>query len=119
MKRSGFSVIIQTYAVDDLWPTEPDELYKYHLQALAFEDRLSARNHMQRALNMKDLRTAHNQARPIIIQSLEGAQFIGGRLEPLEEAYKRGLRTLQPVHELDTRLRRWAMYTQPPLIWED
>jgi len=101
MKRSGFSAIIETYAADDLWPTEPDEHYKYHLQALAFEDRFLARNHMQRALNMKDLRTAHNQAQPIIIQSAEGAQFIGGRLQRLEEAYMRGLRTLQPVHELD------------------
>jgi len=101
IKRSGFSAIVETYPVDDLWTTERDEHYKYHLQALAFEDRLLARNHMRRALNMKDLRTAHDQGQPIIIQAEEGAQYIEGRLERVEEAYQRGVRTLQLVHEQD------------------
>jgi membrane dipeptidase len=101
MKRSGFSAICQTYNVDAVVSQEPGEYYRYYLQSLAFEDRLLARNHMRRALNLKDLETAHDQRQPIIVQSAEGAQFIEGRLERIEEAYKRGLRHLQIVHEQD------------------
>ena len=101
IKRSGFSTICQTYAVDSLVTREAGEYYEFHLQALAFEDRLLASNHMRRALNMKDLQTAHAQRQPIIVQSAEGAQFIEGHLERVEEAYKRGLRHLQLLHEQD------------------
>jgi membrane dipeptidase len=104
MKRSGLSAICQTYNIDSVVSQEPGEYYRYYLQSLAFEDRLLARNHMRRALNMKDLQTAHEQRQPIIIQSAEGAQFIEGRLERVEEAYKRGLRHLQIVHEQDDRV---------------
>ena len=48
---------------------------------------------------MKDLQTAHDQGQPVIIQSAEGAQFVEGHLERVEESYKRGLRCLQLVHE--------------------
>jgi membrane dipeptidase len=66
-----------------------------------FEDRLLAKNQIRRALNLKDLENADAQRQPIIIQSAEGAQFIEGKLERVEEAYKRGMRTIQPVHEQD------------------
>lgn len=56
---------------------------------------------MRRAVNLKDLETAHKQRQPVVIQSAEGAQFIEGRLERIEEAYQRGLRNLQLVHERD------------------
>ena len=101
MKRSGFSAVCQTYALDTAGSVETREYYKYYLQALAFEDRLLTRNHMRRALDLKDLQAAHDQRQPVIIQSVEGAQFIEGRLERVEEAYKRGLRHLQLVHEQD------------------
>jgi membrane dipeptidase len=101
MKRSGFSAICQTYNLDSIVTKVPGEYYRYYLQSLAFEDRLLARNHMRRALNLKDLQTAHDQKQPIIVQSTEGAQFIEGHLERIEEAYKRGLRHLQIVHEQD------------------
>ena len=104
MKRSGLSAICQTYNVDAVVTQEPGEYYRYYLQSLAFEDRLLSRNHMHRALNLKDLQTAHEQRQPIIVQSAEGAQFIEGRLERIEEAYKRGLRHLQIVHEQDDRV---------------
>lgn len=101
IKRSGFSAVCQTYAVDNLLNQEEGGYYKQNLQGLAFEDRLLARNHMRRALTMKDLQTAHDQKQPIIIQSTEGAQFIEGRLERVEEVHKRGLRHLQLLHEQD------------------
>ncbi len=85
MKRSGFSAICQTYNLDTVVTAQPGEYYRYYLQSLAFEDRLLAKNHMRRALNLKDLQTAHDQRQPIIIQSAEGAQFIEGRLERIEE----------------------------------
>jgi membrane dipeptidase len=100
MKRSGFSAVCQTFNLDAAG-IEAGDYYKYNLQALAFEDRLLARNHMRRALNLKELQTAHDQRQPIIVQSVEGGQFIEGRLERVEEAYNRGLRHLQLVHERD------------------
>jgi membrane dipeptidase len=113
MKRSGFSAVCQTYNVDT-GGNEASGYYKYNVQALAFEDRLLARNHMRRALNMKDLQTAHDQKQPIIVQSVEGAQFMEGRLERIEEAYKRGLRHLQIVHEQDDTVSPLGdVYTAP------
>jgi membrane dipeptidase len=101
MKRSGFSAICQTYNLDAVVTTEPGGYYRNYLQSVAFEDELLARNHMRRALTMKDLLTAHQQRRPVIVQAVEGAQFIEGRLPRIEEAYKSGLRHLQLVHEQD------------------
>ena len=114
MKRAGFSAICETYNVDIISSGESGDYYKYNLQALAFEDRLLARNHMRRALNMKDLQTAHDRGQPIIVQSAEGAQFIEGRLERIEEAYQRGVRHLQLVHEQDDRVSPIGdVYTAP------
>jgi membrane dipeptidase len=115
LKRSGLSAICQTYNVDTVAGGQVGDYYSYNLQALAFEDRLLARNHMRRALNFKDLQTAHDQRQPIIVQSAEGAQFIEGRLERVDEAYKRGLRHLQIVHEQDDRvLPLGDVYTATP-----
>jgi membrane dipeptidase len=114
MKRSGFSAICETFSPDDLYTTEVGEMNKYVLHGLEYEDRLLARNHMRRALNMKDLQTAHEQGQPIIIQALEGAMFIEGHLERLEVAYERGLRIVQPVHSVDDLVAPLAdVYTQP------
>jgi membrane dipeptidase len=114
VKRSGFSAICETYAVDNIVVSEVGGYYNLQLQGLAFEDRLLARNQMKRALNMKDLQTAHDQKQPIVIQSTEGAQFIEGRLERIEEAYRRGLRHLQLVHERDDLVSPLGdVYTAP------
>jgi membrane dipeptidase len=116
MKRSGFSAVCQTYGLDTLGgEPEAGDYYNYHQQAFAFEDRLLARNRMGRALNMRDLRTAHDRRQPIIVQSVEGAQFLDGRLERLEEACQRGLRHLQPLHERDDLVSPLGdVYTAPP-----
>ena len=101
MKRAGFSAVCQTYNLDGVPSEKAGEYYQSHLQALAFEDRLLAQNHMRRALQRKDLDVAHAERQPVIVQSAEGAQFIEGKLERVEESYKRGLRHLQLVHERD------------------
>jgi membrane dipeptidase len=101
MLRSGLSAVLETYNIDGVAAEKAGDDYEHNLQALAFEDRLLARNHMRRALSLKDLETAHKERQPVVIQSAEGAQFIEGRLERVEEAYRRGLRNLQLVHERD------------------
>jgi membrane dipeptidase len=114
MKRAGLSAICQTYNLDRIVSTRPGDYYKLYLQSLDREDRLLARNHMRRALNLKDLQTAHAQRQPVIVQSVEGAQFIEGHLERIEEAYKRGLRHLQIVHEQDDAVKPLGdVYTAP------
>jgi len=113
LKRTGFTAVIQTYEVDSV-PAAPGEDYRHNLEALDFEDRLLAATHVSRALTLKDLEIAHAQGRPRIIQSAEGAQFLEGRIERVEEVYKRGLRNLQLVHERDDQLKPLAdVYTKP------
>jgi membrane dipeptidase len=101
LKRSGLSAICQTYGLDGVGGVEPGNDETYYLQTLAFEDRLLQHSHIWRALNLKDLETAHAQKQPIVIQAVEGAHFVEGRLERVEQAYGRGLRHLQILHERD------------------
>ena len=113
MKRTGFSAVVQTYEVDSA-PAGPGEDYRHNLEALDFEDRLLAASHISRALTLKDLETGHAQGKPRIIQSAEGAQFLEGRIERVEEVYKRGLRNLQLVHERDDQVKPLGdIYTKP------
>jgi membrane dipeptidase len=114
IRRSGFTAICQTFAVDNLVNKEPGGYYKQYLQGMAFEDKLLANNHMRRALTMKDLETAHAQRQPLIVQSVEGAEFLEGRMERIEEAYKRGLRHMQLLHEQDDTVSPLGdVYTAP------
>jgi membrane dipeptidase len=102
INRSGFSAICQTYAVDaETLSTIPGEYADHYRQGLDYEDRVLARNHLQRALNLTELRAAHAQGHPIVIQACEGAQFIEGKVERIEHMHQRGLRVLQLVHEQD------------------
>jgi membrane dipeptidase len=47
-----------------------------------------------------DLKAAHSSKTPIVIQACEGAQWIEGKLERIEEAYKRDLRLMQLTHQM-------------------
>lgn len=114
MRRTGFSAVIQTWEVDSV-PAEPGQDYDHFHQALDFEDRLLAAAKVSRALTLKDLETAHARRRPVIVQAAEGAQFLEGHVERVEEAYKRGLRVLQLVHERDDKFQPLAdTYTRAP-----
>jgi membrane dipeptidase len=115
IRRSGFSALSQTFEIDSELPSQnAGEYYQHFLQGLAFEDDLLERNHIRRALDFKDLQNAHGQRRPIIVQGTEGAMFIEGRLERVEEAYKRGIRNLQLVHEQDDMIAPLGdIYTAP------
>jgi len=109
IQRAGFSAVCQTWNVD-----EPGDDYAYAQKALDYEDRLLARNHMRRALTMRDLQAAHDAKQPIIIQTAEGTQFLQGRLARLEEFRARGLRHVQLLHERDDAVAPLGdVYTAP------
>jgi len=100
MKKSGMSSICLTYAVDSYRSPQLGDWHQYHLQALHRTDRILAGAGIKRALNMTDIKAAAAANTPIVIQDCEGAQWIEGRLGRIEEAYKRGLRHLQLLHQM-------------------
>ena len=100
MKKAGLSAICLTYAVDIYRTPQKDDWYQYHLQCLDYDDRLLAKSGMRRALTVTDLKAAHARKTPIVIQACEGAHWIEGKLERIEEAYKRDLRLMQLPHQM-------------------
>lgn len=114
MKRSGLSAICATFAVDYQRLGEPGVAYDRFLNALKAMDGQLARNHMQRALNLKDLQIAHQRGQPIVIQDVEGGHFLEGHLDRVEEAYKLGLRVLGLLHDSDASVPLGDIYTNPP-----
>jgi membrane dipeptidase len=76
----------------------PGELYRYHLDRLAWMDELVARHGVRRALCAADLAAAHKTGQPAIIADVEGLDFLERKLERLEEAHRRGIRHVQLVH---------------------
>jgi membrane dipeptidase len=80
---------------------KPGDARDNYLRWLTAIDRQLEKEHILRALNLKDLQSAHNRSQPTIVQSIEGAQFIEGHLERVEEVYKRGVRHLQLLHMKD------------------
>jgi membrane dipeptidase len=101
LKRAGLTAACHTYAIDHVDSSTPGEYYKFHLQALDQEDRLLVQQKMRRAFNLKDIQTAHDTGQPVVIQTCEGAQFLEGHLDRVEEAYRRGLRLMQLVHRVN------------------
>ena len=77
---------------------QPGELYRYHLDRLAWLDDLVAHHGVRRGLTARDLKTAHAAGQPAIILDIEGLDFLERRLERLEESHQRGVRTMQLVH---------------------
>src|SRR4051812_2228066 len=57
------------------------------------------KDRLTRALNLKDLQVAHGKGEPALVQSIEGAHFLEGHLERVEEVFKRGIRHLQLLHD--------------------
>jgi membrane dipeptidase len=77
---------------------EPGQLYKHHLERLAWMDEMVANHGLRRALSAADLEAAHKAGQPAIVADVEGLDFLDGKLERLEEAHQRGIRHLQLVH---------------------
>jgi membrane dipeptidase len=85
-------------ALSALHSPAPGELYRHHLERLAWMDQLVTHHGVRRALCAADLEAAHSAGEPAIIGDVEGLDFLDGKLERLEEAHHRGLRHLQLVH---------------------
>jgi membrane dipeptidase len=77
---------------------EPGQLYRHHLERLAWMDEMVAKHGLRRALSAADLEAAHKAGEPAIIADVEGLDFIEMKLERLEEAHQRGIRHVQLVH---------------------
>ena len=114
MKRSGLSAICMTFPIDYQKITQPGEAYDRFRSALASMDKQLENNGMKRSLNMADLRAAHDQHQPTVVQSVEGAHFLEGHIERVEIAYKRGLRHFGLLHDSDASVPLGDVYTNPP-----
>jgi membrane dipeptidase len=80
------------------------ELYAHTQRRLAFMDALVSRHGMTRVLTPADLAAARVAGRPALIGTIEGCQFMDGRLERVQEVYDRGIRHLQIVHYMPSDL---------------
>ncbi len=77
---------------------EPGQLYRHHLERVAWIDEMVAHHGLIRALTAADLEAAHRAGQPAIIADVEGLDFLDTKLERLEEAHQQGIRHLQLVH---------------------
>jgi membrane dipeptidase len=110
MKRSGLSAICMTFATD----YQRGDAYDRFLKGMASMDQQLERNKMKRSLSPLDVRTAHKNAQPTVIQAIEGAHFLEGHVERVEEAYHRGLRLFGLLHDSDASVPLGDVYTNPP-----
>ena len=110
LKRSGLSAICMTFATD----YQTGDAYDRFLKGLASMDRQLERNGMQRSLTPDDIRMAHKQSLPTVIQAVEGGHFLQGHLERVEESYGRGLRHFGLFHDTDASVPLGDVYTNPP-----
>ncbi len=110
MKRSGLSAICMTFATD----YQAGDAYDRFLKGLASMDRQLERNGMKRSLTPAEGSGAHGHQQPTVIQAVEGAHFLQGHLERVEEAYRRGLRHFGLLHDSDAAVPLGDVYTNPP-----
>jgi len=110
MKLSGLSAICMTFATD----YQAGDAYDRFLKGLASMDRQLERNGMTRSLSPDDVRSAHKNRHPTVIQAIEGGHFLEGHLERVEEAYARGLRHFGLLHDSDASVPLGDVYTNPP-----
>ena len=109
MKRSGLSAICMTIATD----YQPGDAHERFLEGLAVTDRQLKRNSMKRSFTPADVRAAHKNRQPSVIQAVEGAHFLQGHIERVEEAYTRGLRHFGLLHDSDASVPLGDVYTSP------
>lgn len=114
IKKSGLSAICMTFAVDYQQLRNPGEAYDRFVNGLNAMDKLLESNNVKRSLNLADLRSFHNEYKPTVIQSVEGAHFLEGHLDRLGIAYSRGLRHLGLLHDSDASVPLGDVYTNPP-----
>lgn len=109
MKRSGLSAICMTFATD----YQPGDAHERFLEGLAAMDWQLKRNSMKHSFTPADVRAAHKNRQPTVIQAVEGAHFLQGHIERVEEAYTRGLRHFGLLHDSDASVPLGDVYTNP------
>jgi len=77
-------------------------------------DRQLNGNGMKRSLSPDDVRTAHENRQPTVIQAIEGGHFLQGQLGRVAEAYHRGLRHFGLLHDSDASEPLGDVYSNPP-----
>jgi membrane dipeptidase len=110
MKESGFSAVCSTFPTD----YQPGDAYERFHNAVAAIDHQLARNGMKRSLTVADLMAAHKKGQPTVVQAIEGAHFLQGHLERVEEAYHHGFRQIGLLHDSDATPPLGDVYTNPP-----
>src|SRR5580658_1547524 len=110
LKRSGLSAICMTFATD----YQQGDAYDRFLKGLESMDRQLKGNGLKRSFTPADVRAAHENRQPTVIQAIEGAHFLQGKLERVEEAYGRGLRHFGLLHDSDASEPLGDVYTNPP-----
>ncbi|MES1222422.1 MAG: membrane dipeptidase [Bacteroidota bacterium] len=113
MKKSGLSAICMTFAVDYQELRNPGEAYDRFINGLTAMDKLLAGNDMSRSMNLVEIQAAHKKHKPTVIQSVEGAHFLEGKLDRLTVAYNRGLRHLGLLHDHDASVPLGDVFTNP------
>lgn len=110
LKRSGLSAICMTFATD----YQQGDAYDRFLKGLESMDRQLKGNGLKRSFTPADVRAAHENRQPTVIQAIEGAHFLQGKLDRVEEAYGRGLRHFGLLHDSDASEPLGDVYTNPP-----
>ncbi len=110
MKRSGLSAICAAFATD----YQQGDAYDRFLKGMASMDRQLKGNGVARSLTPADIRAAHENHQPTVVQAIEGGHFLQGRIERVEEAYGRGLRQFGLLHDSDASVPLGDVYTNPP-----
>jgi membrane dipeptidase len=110
MKQSGLSAICMTFATD----YQQGDAYDRFVKGMASMDRQLKSNNMRRSLTPAEIRAAHENHQPTVIQAIEGAHFLQGKIERVEEAYGRGLRHFGLLHDSDASEPLGDVYTNPP-----
>ena len=100
-RQSGLTAVCASYVLDFAPNSKPEDARDNFLRWLSAIDAQLEKGHIYRALTLQDLQAAHAHGRPTIVQTVEGAQFIEGHLDRVGEAYQRGVRDLQLLHEKD------------------
>ena len=113
MKRSGLSAICMTFATD----YQQGDAYDRFLKGLASMDRQLKRNGMKRSLTPADVRAAHENGQPTVIQAVEGGHFLQGNLERVEEAYETGFAALWAASRQRRLRAAGRRLHQPSALW--
>jgi membrane dipeptidase len=117
LRRSGLTAVCASFVMDFAPNNKPGDARENFLHWLTAIDAQLEKGHIRRALNLKDLEAAHDHGPPTIVQSVEGAHFLEGHLDRLEEVYKRGCDTCNCFTSETTWFRHWATQIRLPRTW--